>query len=688
MVDCSSHIKPEDVAKRIFDIVAAALGLILLTPLFVILRVLIKRDSAGPVIYQGWRVGRGGRPFRILKFRTMYENGASYAGPRLTSSEDERVTPLGRWLRDTKINELPQLWNILRGDMSLVGPRPEDPEIIKAYPAEQQDELLSIRPGITSPASVLYHSEQDLLRNDDLMGTYLKEILPDKLRLDLLYVRNRSFISDIDIVFWTLAIFIPRLAKTKIPEGHLFAGPLSRFVYRHFSWFLVDIAVVFAASSITTLAWRTHGPLDWGWNSLLLLSLAFAFIFSTVNFTLGLNRIYWSKARWDDAFGLVFSAGGVTSAALFLNYLQDTYLWFPFPALPPVMIISVGLLATFGFVSARYRLRLLTMLAESWLVAKRNAHGTGERILILGEGEACNIATWLLEHGVFRHAFSIVGIVASEDPTKQGMRINGSYVLGGIQDLPALVKQYDARMILYTLSSPGAGVRDMVFATSKASGIKLIFLEDLLKYVSRNADKPDEVREYLDWLQKRADSSMLHDALTGLPNSNLLEERLRQSIAYSKRYNTKPALLLIELNGSINRGGLDRRNMEDDLLKMAAKRLMSIKRESDMLARFRSHEFALLLENVPNDSAAETILARTKALISEPIAIGDNTVSVQANITLCFPVGNLEDLKKRLHLSSADEESEAKPLAYKATGTNGAAHLARGIPNRRSVDPK
>jgi diguanylate cyclase (GGDEF)-like protein len=685
-----------NMAKRMLDIVAAIIGLILLIPVFVIVGILIKRDSVGPVFYRGPRIGKNGRPFQILKFRTMHETAASYDGPRLTSSGDQRITPLGRWLRNTKINELPQLWNLLLGDMSLVGPRPEDPEIFETYPEKLGDEVLSIRPGITSPASVLYHSEEDMLSSTDLMGTYLRKILPDKLRLDQLYVHNRSFFSDIDIVFWTLAIFFPMLAKMKIPEGYLFAGPLSRFVYRHFSWFLADMAVVFAAVSVVAVAWRTQEPLNWGWDSCFVLSLGFALVFSAVNYATGLNRILWSKATGDDVFGILFSAGVVTCAALFANYLQDTYHWLPFPALPTVLILSIGLLAHFGFVSVRYRFRLLTWLAESWSAMKKNAPGTGERILILGEGETCHIATWLLRRGIFRHAFSIVGIVTNEDPTKQGMKLNGCRVVGGIHDLPALIKKHDVRIIVYALSSVAASVQDMVFATSETSGIKLVFLDDLVRFISRKTDKPADVREYLDWLQRRTHSSHSLDALTGLPNSTLLEERIRHSLAYSKRYHTTPALLFIDLNGSVNPDGIDGPRVEEEILKMAAARLMRFKRESDTLARLRKHEFALLLENVPSESAAETILSRAKALMAEPIEIGDSALSMDPKIGLCFPLDNLEDLQKRLCVD-LDDKSFAQPLASKAIGPMKAmgpmavAPLARGtpnLPNRRSEDRK
>ena len=199
--------------KRGFDVLASALGLLVLSPFFLTIAFMIKRESPGPILYRGPRAGKNGRSFGILKFRTMYERPESYHGARITARDDNRITPLGRWLRATKINELPQLWNVLTGEMSLVGPRPEDPQIAATWPANVRQEILSVLPGITSPASVLYHDEEGLLSASDVMGTYLRNILPDKLRLDRLYVRSHSFLADLDPLFWTLAILIPNMSK-------------------------------------------------------------------------------------------------------------------------------------------------------------------------------------------------------------------------------------------------------------------------------------------------------------------------------------------------------------------------------------------------------------------------------------------------------------------------------------------
>jgi lipopolysaccharide/colanic/teichoic acid biosynthesis glycosyltransferase len=214
-------------AKRAFDIVMAFIGLFFLWPFFIYIAYLIRRDSPGPAFFWGSRMGRNGKPFKMLKFRTMHERPESYQGPLVTSQDDDRITPLGHWLRDMKINELPQLWNVLRGEMSFVGPRPEDPEITKTWPEESFKEILSVRPGITSPASILYHDEEKLLSQANVMGDYFKSILPDKMRLDRLYVRHRSFFADIDTIFWTLAILVhaglerASLKVTSLPDRFL-----------------------------------------------------------------------------------------------------------------------------------------------------------------------------------------------------------------------------------------------------------------------------------------------------------------------------------------------------------------------------------------------------------------------------------------------------------------------------------
>ena len=187
--------------KRTFDLIVSLVALIVLSPLFVVIAVLVKLDSPGPAFYRAERIGRGGRPFRMYKFRTMVV-GADRAGPAITCKDDPRITRLGRLLRRTKLDELPQLLNVLRGEMSLVGPRPEAPRYVALY-SPQQREVLKARPGITGLAQLAYIHEEELLNPANLDRDYVRVLLPRKLALDLEYVNGRCFLLDLKILLWT-----------------------------------------------------------------------------------------------------------------------------------------------------------------------------------------------------------------------------------------------------------------------------------------------------------------------------------------------------------------------------------------------------------------------------------------------------------------------------------------------------
>ena len=192
--------------KRLFDIAASGIGLLLLAPLLLGIAVWIKRDSPGPVFFRQERIGRHGQPFRIYKFRSMRQNNA---GLQITVGEDARITRSGRFIRAYKLDELPQLINVLLGDMSIVGPRPEVPRYVALYPAEVRAEVLSVRPGITDLASVQYRSESTLLaQSSNPEQTYVDTILPAKLALCRQYVRERSFWLDLHIIGMTLGILL------------------------------------------------------------------------------------------------------------------------------------------------------------------------------------------------------------------------------------------------------------------------------------------------------------------------------------------------------------------------------------------------------------------------------------------------------------------------------------------------
>ena len=189
--------------KRAMDIKISFLGLLVLWPLLLVLALLVKLSSPGPVFYHGLRVGRRERPFKMSKFRTMIAD-AEARGLPLTVGRDSRITGLGRFLRNTKLDELPQLWNVLVGEMSLVGPRPEVQKYVDLY-SDDQRKVLDLRPGITDPASIKYRNENDILAATvDPEKAYIANIMPDKIRLNLSYASRASVWSDLGIIFRTL----------------------------------------------------------------------------------------------------------------------------------------------------------------------------------------------------------------------------------------------------------------------------------------------------------------------------------------------------------------------------------------------------------------------------------------------------------------------------------------------------
>jgi lipopolysaccharide/colanic/teichoic acid biosynthesis glycosyltransferase len=188
--------------KRTFDFVVALVGLVLLSPLLLLVALLIKLDSPGPALFRQERIGKGFRPFRIYKFRTMVHDAPCRGGP-ITFGTDPRITRLGRVLRKTKIDEFPQLINVLRGEMSFVGPRPEVRPYVELFRADYE-EILQVVPGITDLASVQYRDEAEVLgRFENPEAAYVGHILPDKIKLAKEYVRRSSFLFDITLIFKT-----------------------------------------------------------------------------------------------------------------------------------------------------------------------------------------------------------------------------------------------------------------------------------------------------------------------------------------------------------------------------------------------------------------------------------------------------------------------------------------------------
>ena len=204
--------------KRIFDLVFSAVALVLLCPVFLFIALAIRWDSSGPVLFRQERVGRLGRPFHIRKFRTMVVDAPS-RGPAITIGQDPRITRVGAWLRRTKLDELPQLMDVLQGHMSLVGPRPEVPQYVALYPPDLRERVLAVRPGITDPVSLKLADEAGVLAaSADPERTYREELLPAKLREAVAYAEQASLWSDLRIIGATARVLWLGRAPDKQPR--------------------------------------------------------------------------------------------------------------------------------------------------------------------------------------------------------------------------------------------------------------------------------------------------------------------------------------------------------------------------------------------------------------------------------------------------------------------------------------
>lgn len=198
--------------KRVLDITAAAAGLAATAPLLALIAVVVRRSSPGPALFRQTRVGKGGKAFQMLKFRTMSVATTPDAGPQVTAGGDPRITPIGRMLRKTKLDELPELVNVLRGEMSLVGPRPEVPKYVAHYSDADRAAVHRVRPGLTDPATVRFRSEEEILgRASDPERAYVDDVLPTKIQMYKDYLDGASFVGDLRILGETVrVVLVPR----------------------------------------------------------------------------------------------------------------------------------------------------------------------------------------------------------------------------------------------------------------------------------------------------------------------------------------------------------------------------------------------------------------------------------------------------------------------------------------------
>lgn len=464
------------VLKRFFDILFSFIGMILFMPVFVSIAVAIKRNSPGKVIYKGPWMGKDEQLFYIYKFRTMHSpvtEGKN--GPPITASTDPRVTSLGKYLRDTKLNELPQLWNVFKGDMSFVGPRPEDYEIALTWPVEVRQEIHSIRPGITSPASIVYRNEEELLQGDGFMDDYLGKILPDKIRLDQLYIRNHTLLTDIDLLAATVVMLLPLMRGKKVDERWLFGGPVVMLFRRVFSWFLLDVIVTTISVGVSGLVWRLSTVINLGVPVFIVLALAIAVIIGLINMLMGLQKVSWRDASPAYVLDIAFSVGLTMTILWLINRF-----WFTDPWIPFSLFWLIGITTYLGLVGVRYRDRLITSLAYRWLLFRGTDAIFAERILIVGAGHLGELTSWLIQRSTYSTLFGVIGFV-DDDPKKRNLHIGGLKILGSTDHIPRLVEKYSVGMIMMAISDADPAELNRIKQICASTGAKVIVMPDLVK---------------------------------------------------------------------------------------------------------------------------------------------------------------------------------------------------------------
>lgn len=207
--------------KRLFDIVASLIGLIVFAPVMLVVAIIVKATSPGPILFSQKRLTKGMREFNIYKFRSMVSNELREKNTVQIKGSSSEITPIGKFMRKTKLDELPQFWNILKGDMSFIGPRPELPRRLKYYD-ERQKEIFSVRSGISSPASIVFSDEEYLMNQvENPEKFYIKEIMPYKIELNLYYIEHQNFFYDIWLIVATLLKIINKVKNEDVVKDKI-----------------------------------------------------------------------------------------------------------------------------------------------------------------------------------------------------------------------------------------------------------------------------------------------------------------------------------------------------------------------------------------------------------------------------------------------------------------------------------
>jgi FlaA1/EpsC-like NDP-sugar epimerase/lipopolysaccharide/colanic/teichoic acid biosynthesis glycosyltransferase len=455
-------------SKRLFDILAAGLGLLLLWPIFGLLALLIWLDDRGPIVFSQERIGRGGRPFRMHKFRTMTVR-ADHGLP-LTVGSDHRITRVGQWLRRFKLDELPQLVHVLRGEMSLVGPRPEVRRYVELYSTEQR-RVLELVPGITDPASLRYWDEGDLLaRAADPERFYVSQVMPEKIQLQLEYARQSSEWTDFLVTLATLRRLWP-LTRPLLMRGLVrYRRPVILAVH------VLLVALGFGLAVALRFDFRAP-PAIWRtfWHALPVLLVCRLVTYGRF----GLYRGFWQHVGLRDLVSL-FKAAAVGSLIFFaicrgLRVAPDLSYAILLNEWAAAVLLTGGVRFT-----ARY-------LREAQLPFER---ALGRRTLVIGAGDKAERLVREVVRDV-NHPLNVVGLVA--EASSGGRTIHGVPVLGTVDTLGALVTEHQIEFVVVAVDRVDGELVQKVLTEAQRVGVEVKTLPSLQELLAGTA-RIDQLR--------------------------------------------------------------------------------------------------------------------------------------------------------------------------------------------------
>jgi FlaA1/EpsC-like NDP-sugar epimerase/lipopolysaccharide/colanic/teichoic acid biosynthesis glycosyltransferase len=486
-------IRPwQAVVKRVIDIVLGVAGLVVLLPVALIVAAAIALDSSGPIIYGARRVGRGGREFTMWKFRSM-ARGADAVGPAVTGAYDFRITRVGAFLRRTKLDELPQLLNVLMGQMSLVGPRPETPRYVALWRTEERD-VLTVRPGITGPTQIAYIEEEELLTGDP-DGAYEGELMHAKLALDLDYVRRFSLRRDVAILWGTVAgILAVTERRTNRPRRRYTLG--ERIRSARLGPILLDasLAALAAALAVGLRIDRTNivAAVATYW-----VFVPLAAIVRPAGFVIaGAYLRVWRYPTLADVGLIVTSlaAGSLIMTLLIFVVMQP---WaFPGTVGFPRSAIIIEFILSFLVLGG---IRFASRMRQEELDIAPSAAGPPRPVLIYGAGEAgAHLVREMRRNRALR--MEPVGFV-DDDPAKRGQRLYGVEVVGSGDELPRIVEEREASEVIVALPRASGSQLRHIVALSEAAGVPIRTLpgvQELLdETVTVNKIRPVRVEDLL-----------------------------------------------------------------------------------------------------------------------------------------------------------------------------------------------